>query len=405
METESPYYGHDYPVVTLKAGRAKSVLGRHPWIFSGGIATVPKELRHGGMARVADETGKIIGTGSYNARSAIALRIFEFREAVIDYNWLLGRIREAYARRRLAGYGPDSPTTGYRGVFGEADGIPGLVVDIYGDVAVLQIATAAMDLKRLEIVDAIDKVYSPRSIVERSDIATRKEEGLEDVAAVHKGEAPGLVTFTERGLKFAADPVNGQKTGFFLDQKELRGKIKEFASGKEALNLFSYSGASAIYAMAGGAKSALNVDSSEAALEQVAQNARSNGMDEASLQVEKADVFAWLSKRSEPAYEMVIMDPPAIIKSAKDKLAGMKAYHFVNRAAMRLVRDGGIFVTSSCSHHLSREEYSRILAKASAQAGVTLHTLAAIGHAADHPVSVYFPEGEYLKSYVFEVRR
>jgi len=354
---------------------------------------------------VKDAKGNVLGTGSFNAISSIAVRLFAFGEAEIDYGWLLKRVREADERRKLAGYGPGTATTGYRAVFGEADGLPGLVVDRYADTIVFQLSTAAMDARRDEIAAVLTEVFEPKAIVERSDLPSRKEEALEDVCGARDGGEPGLVEFLENGLKFIADPVNGQKTGFFLDQKNLRLKIREFSSGREALNLFSYTGAASIYALAGGAKSVLNVDSSEKALEGVLENAKRNGFGADKVSTEKADVFSWLSKKSDPEFGMVIIDPPAIIKSRKDRESGMKAYHFINRAAMRLVKDGGIFITSSCSANLAREDFGRILAKASAQAGVTLHTLATIGHSSDHPVSVYFPEGEYLKSYVFEVRR
>ena len=393
------------PVIVLKHDKGGSISAKHPWIFSGAIAETPGKQAHGGFYQVKDAKGNVLGTGSFNAISSIAVRLFAFGEAEIDYGWLLKRVREADERRKLAGYGPGTATTGYRAVFGEADGLPGLVVDRYADTIVFQLSTAAMDARRDEIAAVLTEVFEPKAIVERSDLPSRKEEALEDVCGARDGGEPGLVEFLENGLKFIADPVNGQKTGFFLDQKNLRLKIREFSSGREALNLFSYTGAASIYALAGGAKSVLNVDSSEKALEGVLENAKRNGFGADKVSTEKADVFSWLSKKSDPEFGMVIIDPPAIIKSRKDRESGMKAYHFINRAAMRLVKDGGIFITSSCSANLAREDFGRILAKASAQAGVTLHTLATIGHSSDHPVSVYFPEGEYLKSYVFEVRR
>lgn len=405
MSDASPGSPGAYPVIRLKPGRDGSVLHGHPWIFSGAIAGTSPGLANGDFVHVAGSDGSIIATGSFN-QSSISVRVFEQRQAVIDGAWLENKIRMSDGRRRLMGYGPKTDTTGYRAVFGEADGIPGLVIDRYGDAVVFQISTAGLDRRREEIIDVIARVFAPRMIVERSDLPSRREEGLGDVKGIHRGDDSGLARFSENGVKFLADPLNGQKTGFFLDQKDLRLAIlRRFSKGKAALNLFSYTGAASICAMLGGAKSVHNVDDSSQVMETGRDSAALNGVQESAMTWEKADAFKWLGAKMAPEYDLVIMDPPALIKSSKDIEGGKKAYHFINRAAMRLTKDGGIFITSSCSQALSTDDFAHILRRAARQSGVTLHPIGAFRQSDDHPVSIFFPEGTYLKSYAFTVER
>ncbi len=396
-----------YPIVMLQSGKEKNVLFRHPWIFSGALVKRPEGVEHGDLIRVADEKGTVIGTGTYSAKSSIAVRVFAFGDAdvVIDKAWFAAKFREADARRALLGYGTGTPTDGYRVVFGEADGVPGLVVDRYRGTFVVQISTAGIDRLRGEVVAALKDVFSPDAIVERSDLPVRKEEALKDETGVLAGEVPEAVNFVEGGMAFSADVMAGQKTGFFLDQKSLRQSIARFAKGRETLNLFSYTGAAGIAAMKGGAKSVLHVDSSAAALAGCVRHAEMNGIEPHVFATEESDVFQYLSAQAEPSFDMVLMDPPALIKSHRDEEEGKKAYHFLNRAALRLVRDGGVFVTSSCSHFLDEEDFAFILRRASVQAGVRLDLLDVVRQAPDHPASVYFPESAYLKSFVFQIRR
>ena len=355
--------------------------------------------------RVTDPEGKILGVGTYSDSSSIAVRVLDFTETMITVDWFEKRFREAQERRLLLGYGPETQTTGYRLLFGEADGVPGLIVDCYEDVFVFQIATAGMDALRSLIVSALTNCFSPRTIIERSDISTRKEENLEDVIVVHLGEDPRQVEFLEQGIKFISDPLNGQKTGFFLDQKETRTAIRQFAHGRDVLNLFSYTGASGVSAMKGGATSVHNVDGSQFALEGCQAHARLHHISETQFTTKRSDIFQWFNEHTEQTFGMVVMDPPALIKSNKDAEEGKKAYHFMNRAALRLVKDGGIFVTSSCSHYFTEEDFAFLLRRASVQANVSLSILAITHQSADHPVSVYFPEGQYLKTFVCSVRR
>jgi 23S rRNA (cytosine1962-C5)-methyltransferase len=280
-----------------------------------------------------------------------------------------------------------------------------LVLDKYEDVIVFQISTAGLEKLRDEVVAAAVEVFAPRAVVERSDIPVRREEGLSEASGVRYGEDPGLVEFSENGLRFFADVLQGQKTGFFLDQKDLRKTIASLAKDRTILNLFSYSGAASVAALKSGAKSARNVDSSDAAIALIAKQTELNGIDASAVTSEPLDIFQFFNQKSDATYDMVIMDPPALIKSQRDAEEGKKAYHFLNRAALRMVADKGIFVTSSCSRYLTEDDFAFMLRRAAQQAGVTLSVLRMERQSADHPTSVYFPESAYLKSYVCEVRR
>lgn len=394
-----------YPVATLQKTKMANSAFKHPWIFSGALERRPDDVEHGALINVAGPDGVIIGTGTYSAKSSIAVRLFAFENAVIDVAFLKARIKEADAARQLIGFGPDTGTTGYRVVFGEADGLPGLVVDRYDDVLVIQLSTAGMDRLRNDVVTALVEVFSPVAVYERSDIAVRKEEGLHDETGLRYGVLPEKVSFDEHGMHFTVDVKEGQKTGFFLDQKDLRSAVVRYAKGRRTLNLFSYSGATGVAAIKGGATEVVNVDSSASALAACAAHAEANGIASEKFVTTETDAFQFLSDGAGEQFGMIVLDPPALIKSRRDAEEGKKAYHFLNRAALRLAEDGAIFVTSSCSHFLPEEDLAFILRRASVQAGVEIRVLETVRQAADHPLSVYFPESAYLKSFVCQVRR
>ncbi len=384
-----------YPVIQLKEGREANVGFRHPWIFSGAIQSLPAGLVAGELVHIADRNGRVIGTGSFEGDASIAVRVFDFSEVEITPEWFVVRMERAHSQRVLAGYGPDTNTNGYRVVFSEADNLPGLVIDKYADVLVVQISTAGMESLLPMIVDACKQVFHPSAIIERSG----------EEYEVHYGSLDAPVPFTERGMKFIADTLHGQKTGFFLDQKDLRTVVQTYAQDKKVLNLFSYTGAASIAALQGGAVSVHNLDESAPALEMCKTHAQMNGIDAEKMTTEEADVFSWLGEQKEALYDMVIVDPPALAKTKRELEQAKKAYHFLNRAAMRLVVDGGIFITSSCSHFFSEEDLAFTLRRASVQAGIELDILHTVRQSSDHPLSVYFPEGLYLKSFVCRVRK
>jgi 23S rRNA (cytosine1962-C5)-methyltransferase len=401
-------------VLKLREDRAASSAFRHPWVYSGALASRPDPELHGRLVHVAAADGRILGTGTYSANGSIAVRLFAFGPATIDRGWLAARIGEADARRRLLGYGPGADTTGYRVVYGESDNLPGLVVDRYGDVLVFQLSTAGMDELRDDVIDVLLDRFQPQAIVERSDIPVRREDGLNEVTSLRHGEPPRLVPFQEHGVDLLADVIGGQKTGFFLDQKDLRLRLRALAShlpGARVLNLFAHSGSTGLAALLGGAAGVHNVDSSEAALELCREHAALHHLAEGRFTVEQADIFQWLTAASEQSpggagqYDIVLLDPPALIKSQRDAEQGRRAYHFLNRAALRLVREGGLLVTSSCSSFFKEDDFAFELRRASVALGVTLHQLETVRQSADHPPSIYFPEALYLKTLICQVSR
>jgi 23S rRNA (cytosine1962-C5)-methyltransferase len=403
-------------VLKLRDDRAASSAFRHPWVFSGAFATRPDPELHGRLVHVAAGDGRILGTGTYSANVSIAVRLLEFGPATIDRGWFSTRIAQADARRRLLGYGPGTDTTGYRVVYGESDGLPGLVVDRYGDVLVFQLSTAGMDALREDIIDVLLDQFQPQAIVERSDIPVRREEGLNEVTSLRHGEPPSLVPFREHGVELLADVIGGQKTGFFLDQKDLRLRLRALAPrvpGARVLNLFAHSGSTGLAMLLGGAASVHNVDSSEAALALCRAHAEAHTLEEGRFTMEEADIFQWLTSAAEQAggagsggqYDVVLLDPPALIKSQRDSEQGRRAYHFLNRAAMRLVRNGGLLVTSSCSSFFKEDDFAFELRRGSVATGTTLHHLETVRQSADHPPSIYFPEALYLKTFICQVTR
>ncbi|MEW6050115.1 MAG: class I SAM-dependent rRNA methyltransferase [Candidatus Zixiibacteriota bacterium] len=394
-----------YPILTLKPNKLTTITHHHPWIFSGALKDKPQDVPHGSLVYVAGPDGSILGTGTYSAKSMIAVRVFEFGQTAIDHGWLTRKIREANGRRAILGYGPSTDTTGYRVVFGESDNIPGLIVDRYADTIVIQLSTAGADAMRDVIVNVLVELFHPRSIIERSDLPVRREEGLKELVSVRYGEGPGEVEFREYGLRYAADIMHGQKTGFYLDQKEVRREITTLTRHHRVLNLFSYTGANGVAALNCGAELVHHVDSSETALPFCRKQAELNGLDAAKVQTECADVFQWLNTHDEPLYDTAILDPPALIKSQKDMENGRKAYHFLNRAVIRMVAHGGLLVSSSCSAFFTEDDLIMTLRKASIQAGANLHLLKTVRQAPDHPLSVYFPESAYLKTAICQVSR
>lgn len=393
-----------YPVLNLKPGKENNVIFRHPWVFSGAFASPLDQLANGELVHVADSAGQIIGTGTFSTHSQIAVRVFEFGKAEIDSAWIRNRILVAQDQRSILGYGPETETNGYRLIFGEADGIPGLIVDRYNGVFVIQSSTAGVDRLKEFVTAALVEEFAPKAIIERSDIPVRKEEGIEETDGVLFGADVEEVEFIENGIKFVADVLAGQKTGFFLDQKDLRRTIRQMSKSGRALNLFSHSGSFSIAALLGGAESVFNVDSSGQALDLCSHIAEQNGLPIDRVTWETGDVFQWLGDIPQEPFDIVMLDPPALVKSQGDLESGRKAYHFLNRAAMRLIKPNGLLITSSCSTYFREEDFLFMLRRASVQTGRQLEILHYITQSPDHPWSVYFPESRYLKSFVCRVR-
>lgn len=416
-----------YPRIQLHPGREKSLKFRHPWVFSRAILKVPEKLENGLLVSVVDAEGNMCGTGYYNGRSQIALRLLSFEDEVIDEKFFVGKFREKLAFRKkfldLSGGAERSGVLGrsasvassitdsFRLIFGESDGIPGLIVDVYGDFAVIQIHTLGMDNLRSVVVKALAEVLKPKGIYERSDVAVRKKEGLTTMpkGSLYGQEPPPEHEIRENGLKYIVDIPNGQKTGFFLDQRENRLALRKYVRGTavRVLNLFSYSGGFSVSALAGGAGHVTSVDVSESALELAKKNFTLNGFDPEKHVFAAKDVFDFLEDAHQKGerYDVVVVDPPAFVKNKDSLIYGTNAYIKLNQKALRLLSDDGILVSSSCSSHVSSELFRTILFKAALQAKRELIIVEQKNQPPDHPLNINFPEGEYLKFFVCSARK
>ncbi len=396
-----------YPRIQLHSGREKSLHFRHPWVFSRAIQHVPKGIENGALVLVEDFSGKCVGTAYYNVRSQIALRFLAFEKRVIDVKFFSEKFQENLAfRKRFLDL---STTNAFRLAFSESDGLPGLIVDVYGDFVVVQIHTLGMDRLRSTVVDALVKVLKPKGIYERSDVEVRKKDGLftMPVGVLYGQEPPPAYEITEHGLKFLIDLKAGQKTGFFLDQRENRLALRKYVPKKNVLNLFSYSGGFSVSALAGGAKKVTSVDISGPALELARENFSLNGFDPSKHVFETKDVFDFLDEqaKNKERYDVVVVDPPAFVKNKESLNHGANAYIKLNHKALELLSDDGILVTSSCSSHVSQELFRTILFKAALQCHRELVVLEQKSQPHDHPLNINFPEGEYLKFFICSTKK
>ena len=378
----------------LKKRGAVRVRAGHPWVYRSDVAEAEGEA--GDLVRVTDRRGNFLGRAFYNPRSEISVRIADRRNVPIDEAWFRARIEQAIAYRDSLRIDGDA----YRLLHAEADGVPGLVADRYGDYVVLQVGTAAVE-KRLEwVVGALRDFLSPKGILLRADVASRKREGLDTTVRLLSGEVPETVVVHEGDVRYRADLWRGQKTGAFLDQRENHLAAGRYASGR-VLDVFSYTGGFALHA-ARSAETVEAVDSSGPALEAARANAELNGV--GNVTFTRASAFDLLRERSDAGerYGTVVLDPPAFAKSRRDLPAARRAYKEINLRAMKLLGPGGILVTCSCSQHLSREMFEETLRSAAADAGRTMRVREWRGQAQDHPEILTVPETRYLKCAVLE---
>jgi 23S rRNA (cytosine1962-C5)-methyltransferase len=377
----------------LKAGREDSIRRRHPWLFSGAIASREGDGSDG-RAEVFDKEGTALARGAYSPDSQIVARLWSFDGTPVDGR--LFRTRFETARRlREATIPPE--TTGYRLVNSEGDLCPGVLVDRYADSAVLELTTSGTESWAAELEEAVRDVFPPGRILLRRTGARRDRGERATGAAERESEPP--VPFLENGLKFLADLARGQKTGFFLDQRENRARVRAFAKGRTVLNLFSYSGSFSVAALAGGASRAVDVDSSPTALELAREQRRANSLPAEESDFVRADVFEDLRRRTAAGqqWDIVICDPPAFAKKRGDLTRAARGYQDVNRLSMSLVAPGGWLLTCSCSGLIKADLFQKIVFSASLEAGRSFQLVARQGAGSDHPVSLDCPEGEYLK--------
>ena len=386
--------------ISLARGEERRLRGGHPWVFSNEISSVAGERARGAIAEVYDAGGAYVGTGHYNPNSLIAVRLLSRTRQEIDApEFFHQKIHDADSYRRSVYPGLAS----YRVVYGEADGLSGLVVDRYGDYLSIQLLSAGMDARREMIVQALVEIFRPKGILARNDVSVRSLEGLDEKVEILFGSIPDTVWMEEHGLRFLVDLVAGQKTGHFLDQKENHLLLKGLAEGKEVLDCFCYSGSWGIHAAAFGAAAVTCVDISGRAASLAEENARANNV-HSRVFVETADVFERLRtlKHEGRRFDVVVLDPPAFVKSKKALREAQKGYLTINRRAMELLRPGGYLVTCSCSYHMDREMFRDILQTASQQAGREMRVTAARAQALDHPVLLGVPETEYLKCFLLQ---
>ena len=388
--------------IVLKRGREKSLKRRHPWLFSGAIERVIGDAQAGDTVLVRSADGETLALAAYSPTSQIRARVWSFEPGVaIDSTFLRARLAGAIAlRERLAAA---KHTNAMRLVHGESDGVPGLVVDRYADVLVVQFLAAGVERWREPILDALVELTGCEAVFERSDAEVRSLEGLEPRAAWARGgrdvAAAGRCPIIEHGLNFRVDVEQGQKTGFFLDQRENRQRVRALAAGREVLDGFCYTGGFAMAALAGGAKRVLAVESSAPALEVARENLAANPLDASRMRFEQADVFAYLrALRDRGAkFDLVVLDPPKFAPTAAQAKNAARAYKDINLLAFKLLSPGGLLATFSCSGGIAAELFQSIVAGAALDAGVEGRIIERFGAAADHPVALGFPEGEYLK--------
>jgi 23S rRNA (cytosine1962-C5)-methyltransferase len=388
------------PVLRLKRNEDRRLQAGHLWVFSNEVDTQQtplNKLRPGGLVRVLAHNDRALGLAYANPASLITARLLE-TWAIPDARWFEARLRAALALRERLYSGPY-----YRAVYGEADGLPGLVIDRYGERCVAQIGTAGMELMKSHIRTAAERVFECETLIFKNDGAARELEGLPAYVEAAKGRLEDSAAVVEGGLRFRVPLAEGQKTGWFFDQTANRSALGKYVrAGARVLDVFSYVGAWGTRAAKDGAAEVLCVDSSAHALELAAQNARQNSL---SIATRKGDAFEVLEALGEESarFDIVIVDPPAFAKRKKDLPKALAAYKRLNQLALRLLGDDGILVSCSCSYHVSAEDLQDAIAKAARGAGKHLQVLELGGQSPDHPVHPAIPETRYLKAYFCRV--
>lgn len=385
-----------HKTVQLKKGRETPVKAGHPWVFSQGIEG-DASFTPGEQVSVLSFDGAFVGTGIINPCSDIRVRMIDGSDVTLDTAYFHKRLSRllAYKRTLLS-----ADSTGFRLVNADADRIPGLIADIYGSCLVVQFHAVSAEAFRKPILEALEEVVNPEVIVERSDLEVRKREGMQPIPArVLKGSLNGFPRFTENGLVFFADVMQGQKTGFFLDQRTARETVGRYAKGKTILNLFSYSGAFGVYGARHGAKHVVNVDISERAQDIARDNFSVNGIKDSGIEFATTDAFEYLYN-SRNSFDVVVCDPPAFAKTQRAIEKALKAYTSLNAQCIAKLSENGVLFTSSCSGRITMDDFRHTVRVAAYQSRRRLHILHEFSHAPDHTDALSFPEGRYLKTIV-----
>lgn len=389
----------------LKAGREKSVNQRHPWIFSGAVERVEGAPEIGATVQVVSSKGEVLAVAAYSPHSKIQARIWSFDpfEKINPY-FFHQRLMNAIDRR--IGYA-NSETNAVRLVHAESDGLPGLIVDRYADWLVVQFLSAGVEYWRESLIPILGELTGIKHIYERSDVEVRRLEGFPERKGLLSGEETTFekVTIKENGLRFSVDLINGQKTGFYIDQRPNRLKLKEYSSGKRVLNCFSYTGGFTVYALAGGASHVVSVDSSADALSLARENVALNGFSEERTQWIEGDVFQVLRLMRDQAkkFDLIVLDPPKFAPTIAHAEKAARAYKDINLLGFKLLNPGGVLFSFSCSGGISPDLFQKIVASAALDAKVEASIIDYLHQGGDHPVALNFPEGEYLKGLICRV--
>ena len=381
--------------VILKKGREKNLLQRHPWIFSGAIERVEGAPGVGETVTVCSFDRKPLAQAAWSPQSQIALRVWSFNpETIIDAAFFRTKLQNAVSARRKIN------SSAIRLVAAESDGLPGLIIDRYADWIVCQFLSAGSEYWKDTIVELLQEIFPGLSIYERSDVSVREKEGLPSRCGVLAGtEPPEHVEINENGMRLLVDIKGGHKTGYYLDQRDSRAAVRDWAEGRDVLNCFSYTGGFGVAALLGGAKHVLQMDSSEPALDIAKKNAELNGLDPAASEYLCGDVFKELRRfrDSRRDFDLIILDPPKFIESRSQLDGGARGYKDINLLAFKLLRPGGLLFTFSCSGLMEMPLFQKIVSDSALDAGRNAQILAVLNQSPDHPIALNFPEGAYLK--------
>ncbi len=391
--------------IVLKPGREKALKRRHPWIFSGAVQKVEGKPELGSTVAVTDSSGVMLAWAAWSPHSQIRARIWSFNpDEKIDKSFFERRIQRAIDHRKKMGL--FEYTNAWRMVNAESDGLPGLIVDRYADVVIIQLLSAGAEYWKDAIVDALLRLFPGCSIGERSDSDSRSREGLKLAAGIVEGKEPEeLILINEYDARFYVDVRQGHKTGFYLDQRENRQSVARYSDKKRVLNAFSYTGGFGITASSKGAASVTHIDSSEYALGMAQKNVDLNDLDQKTHEFVQGNVFEVLRKYREEkhTYDLVILDPPKFVESKAQLAHGTRGYKDINMLACQLLEPGGVLATFSCSGQVDRELFQKIVADAALDAGREIQVMEWLSQAPDHGVDLAFPEGLYLKGLIGRV--
>jgi 23S rRNA (cytosine1962-C5)-methyltransferase len=396
------------PTVLLKPGEADRVVAGHPWVYHGSVLRLTSPAADGALVQVKDHRQRLLGVGFYNSKSKINVRVLSPERLEINRQFFEDRIRSALEVRRKHLPGASS----FRVVNAESDFLSGLIIDKYEDVLVLQISALGMELKKAEIIAALEVIFSPKAIIERSEVASRKFEGLEPANGVLRGELTGSAPVILNGLKFEADLLGGHKTGLYLDQQINYGLVGELAKNAQVLDCFSFLGGFGLHAARAGAAHVHLLDQSAEAIAAARHNAEANGLAER-CSFETTNVFDWLKAQTAtkphekpvPRWDVIVLDPPSFTRNRASVPDALRGYKEIHLRALKLLKPGGTLATFCCSHHVDAGLFQDTVLSAAFDARKLLRRVAAYSQSPDHPVIPMIPETEYLKGFAFELIR